>query len=128
MLRRRSETARALAVNPNEDAVRHPDQGARHNQCTGAARRREDAKPDDINPGAGHDRDAQPEPVGQHADRRLRDPPYDILDRHSEGEIGRGDRQIAGYRRQEQAKAPAHPHAEAEQHRGTDQDETGLAR
>ena len=43
-------------------------------------------------------------------------------------EVGGGQRQVAGHRRQEQPEALAQPHAEAEHHGGPDQDQPGVAR
>ena len=130
MLRRSSETARATAVSASDEAVQDsamPIKRAGDQQLRRARRRRHDRHPDHVDDRPGEHRHAQTEAVGDRPDRRLRQPPDDILDRDRQREVGRRDAQVARDRRQEQSEALPQPHAEAEQHRGSDQNETGLA-
>ena len=53
--------------------------------------------------------------------------PDDVLDRDGKSELRRRQREVPGHRRQEQPEALAHPHAETEEHCGTDQDQPRLA-
>jgi len=63
---------------------------------------------------------------GDRADQGLRQAPDNVLDRDGQREIGRRQSEIARDRRQKQAKALADPHAEAQQHRSSDQDQPRL--
>ena len=65
---------------------------------------------------AGHHCDAQANAVGDCADRRLRYAPDDVLDCDRQGKVGGAQGKVTCDRRQEQAKALAQTHAEAEQH------------
>ena len=130
MLRRSSETARATAVSASDDAVHDsamPISAPETSSCAAPDGGRHDRHPDHVDDGSGEHRHAQTEAVGDRPDRRLRQTPDDVLDRDRQREIGRRDAQIARDRRQEQPEALPQPHAEAEQHRGSDQNESGLA-
>ena len=51
--------------------------------------------------------------------------PNDVLDRDGKSEIRGRQREVTGH--QKQPEALAHPHAETEEHCGTDQDQPCLA-
>jgi hypothetical protein len=84
------------------------------------------SEPDGIDQRARQHREAQPESVGERADRGVRYAPDDILHRDGEGEACRRHREIARNRGQKQAQALPQAHAEAEEHRCSDQDPSSV--